>query len=53
MQCGPRLMEIAFDLCNFLGDGGPGERAFRPAMPAIVAYQNQEYGEFRTPACSC
>jgi len=46
MQCGPRLMEIAFDR-NFLGGAdGPGERALRPAMPAIVAYQDQEHGEF-------
>jgi HEAT repeats len=45
LQCGPRLMEIAFDQ-TFLGAAGPGERALRPAMPAIVAYADQEHGEF-------
>lgn len=45
IQCGPRLMEVAIDR-DFVESDGPGTLAQRPALPAIVAFQDVEYDEF-------
>jgi HEAT repeats len=44
IQCGPRLMEVAIDR-GFVEANGPEELGKRPALPAIVAFQDVEYDE--------
>ncbi|HEY6686643.1 MAG TPA: HEAT repeat domain-containing protein, partial [Propionibacteriaceae bacterium] len=44
VQCDPRLMAIAVDLD--VVDGNGERLASQPAMPAIIALQDPEYGEY-------
>jgi hypothetical protein len=44
IQCGPRLMEVAIDR-GFVASNGPEALGQRPALPAIVAFQDVEYDD--------
>ncbi|HWO58668.1 MAG TPA: HEAT repeat domain-containing protein, partial [Umezawaea sp.] len=45
VQCGPKLLEIAVDR-DFVGPEGLERLRSGPAVPAVVAMQNQEHGDF-------